>query len=76
VDFLNRSNIYVDDILLATLPNLFDNILETFNSFHDKLKFTIEIGGEDPISFLDVILIIKNGKIIFNLSKKSTNSGR
>jgi len=35
---------YVDNILLASPPKLFELILETFNSFHDRLKFTIEIG--------------------------------
>jgi len=54
---------YVDNILLA--PELFKLILETFNSFHDKSKFIMEIGEGGRISFLDVTLIVENRTIIF-----------
>jgi len=67
---------YVNDILLASPPELFDLILEIFNSFHDRLKFTMEIGRGGRISFLDVTLIVENRTIIFDLYKKPTNSGR
>jgi len=40
---------YVDDILLASPPELFELILETFNSFHDRLKFTMEIREDGRI---------------------------
>src|SRR5436190_15508000 len=33
---------YVDDIFLAAPPALFDVILDTFNSLHPRMKFTIE----------------------------------
>jgi len=36
---------YVDDILLAAPLNLLDNILEIFNYFHDRLKFTKLVGA-------------------------------
>jgi len=56
--------------------NSLNFILETFNSFHSRLKFTMEISKCDHISFLDVNLIVENRKIIFDLFKKPTNSGR
>jgi len=67
---------YVDDILLAAPNDLLENILETFNSFHDRLKFTMEISTDNRINFLDVTLIIENGVIMFDHYKKPTNSGR
>jgi len=68
---------YVDNTLLASPPELFELILEFFfNSFHDRLKFTMEIGEGGRISFLDVTLIVENRIIIFDLYKKPTNSGR
>jgi len=66
----------VDDILLASPPELLDLILETFNSFHDRLKFTMEIDEGGRISFLDVTLIVENQIIIFDLYKKPINFGR
>jgi len=66
----------MDDILLASPRELLELILETFNSFHDRLKFTTEISEGGRISFLDVTLIVENRTIIFDLYKKPTNSGR
>jgi len=61
---------YVDDILLAAPLDSLDTILNTFNSFHDRLKFTMEIGKDNSINFLDTMIINKNGRIIFDLYKK------
>jgi len=67
---------YVNDILLAAPNNLLDKIAETFNSFHDRLKFTMEVDTDDRINFLDVTVIIENNVIMFDHYKKPTNSGR
>jgi len=67
---------YVDDILLAVPDNLLDVILEIFNSFHERFKFTMEVSDCDRINFLNVTLIIENEVIKFDLYKKPTNSGR
>jgi len=67
---------YVDDILLATPQENLDNILNIFNSFHERLQFIMEVNNDGHISFLDVSLMIKDKKIIFALYKKPTNSGR
>jgi len=67
---------YVDDILLAAPDNLLNVILKIFNSFHKRLKFTMEISDCDRINFLDVTLIIENEVIRFDLYKKPTNSGK
>jgi len=59
---------YVDDILLAAPDNLLDVILKTFNSFYERLKFTMEVSDCDRINFLDVTLI-ENNVIMFDLYK-------
>ena len=49
--------------------------LELFNSYHERLKFTVDRGDKNGINFLDVKLIEQEGNIIFDMYKKSTNSG-
>jgi len=66
---------YVDDIVLvAPVPSLQD-LLGAFNSFHPRLSFIREIGG-DNLDFLDLTLIKINGRLISNWHKKPTFSGR
>jgi len=43
---------YVDDILLAASLDQFKVILDTFNSFHDRLQFTLEISINNKNKFL------------------------
>jgi len=64
---------YVDDILFAAH---FNHILKTFNSFHKRLQFTLEISNDDFLNFLDVKIIIDNYRIIFDCYKKLTFSER
>jgi len=54
---------YVDDIILSAPEEeaYIHNIFKKFNSYHHRLKFTMEI---ESLSFLDIILNIKNNKII------------
>ncbi|KYN19316.1 hypothetical protein ALC57_08343, partial [Trachymyrmex cornetzi] len=66
---------YVDDICTAVLPSNIDNLLEMFNSFHPRLQFTLELGGE-RLEFLDTTIIISNKKFVFDWYRKSTFSGR
>jgi hypothetical protein len=67
---------YVDDILLAIKKDLVDNVVEVFNSLHDRLKFTLEVSDNNSINFLDVSIIIDNNRITFDLYHKPTYSGR
>jgi len=55
--------------LLTAPNNLLNIILETLNSFHERLKFTMEVSECDRINFLDVTVIIENNIIIFDLLK-------
>ncbi|KAG5347140.1 COX1 oxidase, partial [Acromyrmex charruanus] len=63
---------YVDDIVLVVHKEKVEGILELFNSYHERLKFTVDFGDENGINFLDVKLM----SIIFHIYKKPTNSGR
>jgi len=67
---------YVDDILLATHFDQLGIILDTFNSFHDRLQFTLEISVNKRINFLDVTIILDDQKIVFDRYEKPTNTGR
>jgi hypothetical protein len=66
---------YVDDIVMAVPNDLIDFTLTTFNSFHPRMQFTLERGGE-KIDFLDVTIIKNNNRLIFDWYHKPTYSGR
>jgi len=67
---------YVDDILMTVPFDSIDLTLSTFNSFHDRLQFTLELEVDRKINFLDVTLLVENGVLIFDWFHKSTFSGR
>jgi len=61
--------------MLAVPCNKSKEVLDIFNSFHPRLKFTIEIGGK-KLNFLDVTMTINNNFLEFDVYKKPTFSGR
>jgi len=67
---------YIDDILLAAHRSNFNDLLQTFNSFHPRLKFTLENSINNEINFLDTKIILDDRIITFDLYKKPTSSGR
>lgn len=67
---------YVDDIVLTAPPSAFKHILNVFNSFHSRLQFTMEIGDDNKLDFLDVTLILNNNRLTFDWYHKPTFSGR
>jgi len=48
---------YVDDIVLAASRQKINECLNTFNSLHNRLQFTLETGGK-RLNFLDVTIIM------------------
>jgi len=46
---------YVGDIVLAINQNYIEVLLNIFNNYHSRIKFTMKIG--DTLNFFDVILI-------------------
>jgi len=68
---------YVDDIILAVPVTHLHILLDKFNAFHHRFKFTMEMSGEgDVLSFLDLTIIKKNNALIFDWFQKPTFSGR
>jgi len=66
---------YVDDIVLASPSDKIDLILETFNSYHERLKFTIEYEDSRSLN-LDLLLTISDNKIYIDWNHKKTFSER
>ena len=67
---------YVDDIIIALPSDRIDETLNTFNSYHQKLQFTIETEIDNTISFLDIALTRVDNQITTNWYRKPTWSGR
>jgi len=66
----------VDDIALAVPRQKTKEVLTIFNSFHPRMQFTLEISDNNRINFLDVAIIVEDGKIMFDKYEKPTNTGR
>jgi len=62
---------YVDDIFIAA-PTENNSILETFNSLHERLQFTLKASNKDS---LNVTTLIDSYRIIFSYNKP-TFSGK
>jgi len=67
---------YVDDIVMAVSFDNIDLIFKTFNNYHNRIKFTIEYGDSRSISFLDLLLTIKDDTLFIDWFHKSSFSGR
>lgn len=67
---------YVDDILLAAPRESIPIILDKFNNYHERLKFTIEHEKNRAISFLDLLVEVRDNTIIIDWFHKKTFSGR
>lgn len=68
---------YVDDIITAVPFDKKQEILAKFNSYNDRLQFTIEHeNDENRIAFLDVLCIRQGQSIRTDWYHKSTWSGR
>lgn len=48
---------YVDDIIMAIPAGCVEEVLDVFNSIHERLTFTYELQDNNRISFLDLSII-------------------
>ena len=55
---------YVDYTFLIIPENMIKEILENFNSYHSRFKFTYELEFENTLSFLNLLMIKKEDGII------------
>lgn len=68
---------YVDDIITAIKIGDSNELLNCFNNYHNKLKFTIEFENNNELNFLDIKIIkSNNGDLICNWYNKPTCSYR
>ena len=67
---------YVDDVITCIPNDKLDQMLHIFNSYNDRIQFTVEIEKNNRISFLDLFLIKAENSIITNWYKKPTFSER
>ena len=65
---------YVDN--LFGIVSSVDNILSTFNSFHDDINFTIEEECISKIPYLDTLIIRNGNNLLMDWYQKPTASGR
>ena len=63
---------FVDDTYCLGRLEFIDNILLALNSFHENIKFTFEIEKDNTITFLDILIIRKPGKIETTVYRKKT----
>ena len=60
--------------LFAASTDSLTGILEIFNSFHERLQFTLEMSIDNSLNFLNVNLIVDKHKITFDTYNKATFS--
>ena len=63
---------FVEDTYCLARSEYIDNILLAPNSSHKNIKFTIEIEKDNTIPFLDILMVIKPGKIETTVDRKKT----
>ncbi|KAK9892635.1 hypothetical protein WA026_021013 [Henosepilachna vigintioctopunctata] len=68
---------YVDDLICAVPQSQVASVLETFNSFNNNLRFTVEVENNRGVPFLDTLVIRSDNNIItLDWYQKPTSSGR
>ena len=65
---------YADDTICFIKLTSINKVLETLDSYHRNIKFTIEIESENKISYLDVLLIGSNSLINTKVYRENTNT--
>jgi hypothetical protein len=51
-----------------------DNVLTKFNNLHKNLQFTMEKENNKKVNYLDITILRKTMKLIFNIYRKSTTT--
>lgn len=63
---------YIDDIALSVSSSILEFTLNSFNSIHLRVQFTLEEDIDNRLNFLDVTIIIKDNFIEFDWYHKPT----
>ncbi|RLU15331.1 hypothetical protein DMN91_012325 [Ooceraea biroi] len=67
---------YVDDVFTILPRDRLHDVLNVFNGYHPRLRFTYEIETNNMLSFLDATVIRDDNVLITNWYQKPTFSGR
>jgi len=67
---------YVNEIILLAPIDQISNIVECFNSFHNRLQFIVEYKNDRKLSFMDFLLEVVDNVISIGWFHKETFSGR
>ena len=67
---------YVDDIITCIKLEDLPILLDTFNSFHNRLQFTYQVEKDSCLSFLATLVIRSDNKLTTNWYHKPSWSGR
>lgn len=67
---------YVVDIAMMALADQFGTMLATFNSVHPRLQFTLEIGPNNRLNFLDLTIIKSEKFLVHDWFQKPMSFGR
>ena len=66
---------YVDDCILIIKKDSYQKLLQKFNTYAEKLQFTVEKMQKNCINFLDVTLEISDSNLkIWNYTKPQNSS--
>ena len=63
---------FVDDKFCLARLEYIDNILLALKSFHKNIKFTFEIGKDNTVPSVDILILRKPGKIETTVQRKKT----
>lgn len=67
---------YVDDLFCIASDHSINDIMTTFNSFHNDIQFTIEKECNSKIAYLDTLVIRRGDSLLIDWYQKPTSSGR
>lgn len=51
---------YVDDVIIAVPGDEIYYTIDTFNSYHPRIQFSVEVESENVLNFLDIKIIVEN----------------
>lgn len=68
--------LYVDDSFWRIEKEYVNLVLQTLNSYHHKIKFTVEMEKDNSINFLDVTIIRCSDKLTYRWYRKTYASSR
>ncbi|XP_071581632.1 uncharacterized protein [Temnothorax nylanderi] len=67
---------YVDDVIAIIPKDKIGDVLDVYNNYHPRLKFTHEMEINGAIPFLDTLIIRNGNRLLTNWHRKPTFSGR